>query len=70
MRGNQGIGHRAHWRRNVLTALLAADREIATPSLRNVEQGSASISKQKAKTQCGFLPIRGLADHVEVTRTD
>ena len=31
------IRHRAHWRLDVLTALLAADREVALPSLRNVE---------------------------------
>ncbi len=37
LRGNPGIRHRAHRRRNVFTAFLAADREIAVPGLRNIE---------------------------------
>ena len=37
LRGNPGIRHRAHRRRDVFTALLAADREIALPSLRKIE---------------------------------
>ena len=37
LRGNPGIRHRAHRRRNVFTAILAADREVAVPGLRNIE---------------------------------
>ena len=37
LRGNPRIRHGAYWSRDVLTALLAADGEVAMPSLREVE---------------------------------
>jgi hypothetical protein len=37
LRGNPGIRYRAYRGRDVFTALLAADREIAVPGLRNIE---------------------------------
>jgi hypothetical protein len=37
LRGNPRIRHGAYRGRDVLTALLAADREVAVPSLRKVE---------------------------------
>jgi hypothetical protein len=37
LRGNPRIRHGAYRGRDVLTALLAADREVAGPSLREVE---------------------------------
>jgi hypothetical protein len=37
LRGNPRIRHGAYRSRDILTALLAADREVAVPSLRKVE---------------------------------
>ena len=39
MRGNPGIRHRAYRSRDVLTAVLAADREVALPRLWKIEHG-------------------------------
>jgi hypothetical protein len=35
--GNPGIRHRANWRRDVFTAFLASDCEIAMPNWRKIE---------------------------------
>ena len=45
---NPGIRHGAHRRRDILTALLAADGEIALPAFRKIEH-EGSIGEQKAK---------------------
>jgi hypothetical protein len=47
LRGNPRIRHGAYRSRDVLTALLAADREVAVPSLRKVEH------------QCQYRRIKG-----------
>lgn len=64
MRGNPGIRHRAHRCRDVFTALLAADREIALPSLRKVEHEC-----QYRRTKGEYSPlIRAFEDRSQVTR--
>jgi hypothetical protein len=53
--GNPGIQHGAHWRRDVFTARLAADREIALPSLRKIEH-ECQYRRIKSETAMWIAP--------------
>ena len=53
LRGNPGIWHRANRGRDVFTTFLAADREIALPSLRKIEH-DCQYRRTKGETASGF----------------
>jgi hypothetical protein len=55
LRGNPRIRHGAYRSRDVLTALLAADREVAVPSLRKVEH-ECQYRRRKDETAMWISP--------------
>jgi hypothetical protein len=53
--GDPGIRHRANGRRDVFTAFLAADREVAVPSLWKVEH-ECQYRRTKGETAMWISP--------------
>jgi hypothetical protein len=69
LRGNPRIRHGAYRGRDVLTALLAADREVAVPSLRKVEH-ECQYRRTKDETAMWISPELSPGRSLRCVETD